>query len=201
MLQVVGTYLVYHFLHSDSADGVFGTVLGLMAWIYLAAQIMVYAAEINVVLTRRLWPRAMVQPPLTKADRASLTLQALQNQRRPEQHVRCPSTSARPATRPRHSTPQTPPGGRAARRGAGAGAAGSAPAARASSPAARRPEDLGRRAPRPGTAARPIHPLTLIKRDFPGSYAGEFPERHSREFGRTICLRIFPRDAVHGGAG
>jgi hypothetical protein len=39
------------------------------------------------VLTRRLWPRSIVQPPLTEADRASLALQALQNQRRPEQHV------------------------------------------------------------------------------------------------------------------
>jgi hypothetical protein len=28
-----------------------------------------------------------VQPPLTEADRASMALQALQNQRRPEQHV------------------------------------------------------------------------------------------------------------------
>jgi hypothetical protein len=39
------------------------------------------------VLARRLWPRAIVQPPLTEADRASMALQALQNQRRPEQHV------------------------------------------------------------------------------------------------------------------
>jgi hypothetical protein len=35
-----------------------------------------YAAEVNVVLARRLWPRAFVQPPLTEADRASLALQA-----------------------------------------------------------------------------------------------------------------------------
>jgi hypothetical protein len=40
-----------------------------------------------VVLSRRLWPRSIVQPPLTEADRASMALQALQNQRRPEQHV------------------------------------------------------------------------------------------------------------------
>jgi hypothetical protein len=66
---------------------VFGTVLGLIAWIYLAVEVTVYSAEINVVLARRLWPRAIVQPPLTEADRASMALQALQNQRRPEQHV------------------------------------------------------------------------------------------------------------------
>ena len=87
VLQVLGTWLVHHFLHSDSVYGVFATVLGLLAWIYLAVQVTVYAAEINVVLARRLWPRSIVQPPLTEADRASMALQALQNQRRPEQHV------------------------------------------------------------------------------------------------------------------
>jgi len=87
VLQVLGTYLVHHFLHSDSVYGVFGTVLGLLAWITLAVEVTVYSAEINVVLARRLWPRSIVQPPLTEADRASMALQALQNQRRPEQHV------------------------------------------------------------------------------------------------------------------
>ena len=85
VLQVLGTWLVHHFLHSDSIYGVFGTVLGLLAWIYLAVEVTVYCAEINVVVARRLWPRSIVQPPLTEADRASMALQALQNQRRPEQ--------------------------------------------------------------------------------------------------------------------
>ena len=67
--------------------GLFGIVLGLFAWIYLIAELTVYAAELNVVLARKLWPRAMVQPPLTDADRRSMAAQALQNQRRPEQHV------------------------------------------------------------------------------------------------------------------
>jgi YihY family inner membrane protein len=87
VLQVLGTWLIHHYLHSDSVYGVFATVLGLIAWIYLAVEVTVYSAEINVVLTRRLWPRAIVQPPLTEADRASMALQALQNQRRPEQHI------------------------------------------------------------------------------------------------------------------
>ena len=87
VLQSLGTWLVHHYLHSNSVYGVFATVLGLIAWIYLAVEITVYSAEVNVVLTRRLWPRAIVQPPLTEADRASMALQALQNQRRPEQHV------------------------------------------------------------------------------------------------------------------
>jgi YihY family inner membrane protein len=115
LLQVLGTWLIHHFLHSDSAYGVFGTVLGLLAWIFLAVKITVYSAEINVVLARRLWPRSLVQPPLTEADRASMALQALQNQRRPEQHIEVsfhdrPPDAAEPVRTPRTPEEVTPPG-------------------------------------------------------------------------------------------
>jgi YihY family inner membrane protein len=108
VLQVLGTWLVHHFLHSDTAYGVFATVLGLLAWIYLGTKITVYAAEINVVLARRLWPRAMVQPPLTEADRASMALQALQNQRRSEQWIKVTFDDRKPGASVPSSTPQTP---------------------------------------------------------------------------------------------
>jgi len=108
LLQILGTYLVHHFLHSASAYGVFATVLGLLAWIYLATKITVYAAEINVVLARRLWPRSIVQPPLTEADRASMAMQALQNQRRPEQQVEVTFDDRKPGTVAPDNTPQTP---------------------------------------------------------------------------------------------
>jgi len=87
VLQAVGAYVVHHFLRGDSVYGVFATVLGLLAWIYLAVEITVYAAEINVMLARQLWPRPIIQPPLTQADRAVLAAQARQNQRRDDQHV------------------------------------------------------------------------------------------------------------------
>jgi len=87
LLQYFGVLVVHHFIQSNSIYGVFGSVLALVAWLYLAVQVTVYAAEINVVLARRLWPRSIVQPPLTEADRAVLALQALQNQRREEQEV------------------------------------------------------------------------------------------------------------------
>ena len=108
LLQILGTYLVHHFVHSSSTIGYFATVLGLVAYIYLAVELTVYAAEINVVLARRLWPRSIVQPPLTEADRSSMALQALQNQRREEQHIEV-SFDDRPsgASAP-DSTPQTP---------------------------------------------------------------------------------------------
>jgi YihY family inner membrane protein len=108
MLQVLGTWLVHHFLHSDSVYGVFGTVLGLLAWIYVAVEITVYSAEINVVLARRLWPRSIVQPPLTEADRVSMALQALQNQRRPEQHIEVTFDDRPPGAEVPDRTPRTP---------------------------------------------------------------------------------------------
>jgi YihY family inner membrane protein len=88
ILQAAGGYVVGHDLKGASAIyGLFGLVLGLMAWIYLAVEITLYAAEINTVLRHRLWPRSMVQPPLTEADQRSLAFQVTQNQRRPEQEV------------------------------------------------------------------------------------------------------------------
>jgi hypothetical protein len=88
VMQALGTFLVGHYLHNDrSVYGVFAAVLGLVTWVYILVDITVYAAEINVVLTRRLWPRAIVQPPLTEADRAVMAAQALQNQRREERQV------------------------------------------------------------------------------------------------------------------
>ena len=108
VLQVLSAWLVHRFLHSNSAYGVFATVLGLLAWIYLATEITVYSAEISVVLARRLWPRSILQPPLTEADRASMALQALQNQRRPEQHIEVTFDDRPPDAPEPASTPQTP---------------------------------------------------------------------------------------------
>ena len=107
-LQASAALVVHHYLHTASVYGIFATVLVLYAWIYLGVQITVYAAEVNVVMTRRLWPRAIVQPPLTEADRASMALQALQNQRREEQDVAV-TFHDRPQGVPAPAqTPQTP---------------------------------------------------------------------------------------------
>ncbi len=88
ILQAVGGFVVGHYLKNDSSVyGLFGIVLGLFTWVYLITELTVYAAELNVVLAKHLWPRSIVQPPLTDADRRSLAAQALQNIRRPEQTV------------------------------------------------------------------------------------------------------------------
>ncbi len=88
LLQALGGYVVGHDLKGAGAlYGMFGLVLGLVAWIAFGVQITLYAAEVNTVLHHHLWPRGMVQPPLTEADQQSVALQATQNQRRPEQQV------------------------------------------------------------------------------------------------------------------
>ncbi|WP_441248115.1 YihY/virulence factor BrkB family protein [Kitasatospora sp. McL0602] len=87
-LQAFGGYLVTHELrHATAVFGFFGTVLGLLWWLYLSAQVTVYAAEVNVVRARRLWPRSLLQPPLTAADQQVLDAIAEQEERRPEQRV------------------------------------------------------------------------------------------------------------------
>jgi len=71
LVQILGTYFVTHVLRgAPEAYGVFGLVLGLVAWIYLLALVIVIAAEISVVAHRRLWPRALLTP---FTDRVQLT--------------------------------------------------------------------------------------------------------------------------------
>jgi membrane protein len=60
ILQLISGYVVKHSLsHASSLYGTFGVVLGLLAWLYLQAEVTLYAAEIDVVLARRLWPRSL----------------------------------------------------------------------------------------------------------------------------------------------
>jgi membrane protein len=60
VLQVAGGLVVTHQLrHSSSLYGTFGVVLGLVAWLYLQAEFTLYAAEMDVVLIKRLWPRSV----------------------------------------------------------------------------------------------------------------------------------------------
>jgi YihY family inner membrane protein len=59
-LQFAGAQLVSHQLrHLSNLYGTFATILGLVWWVALGAMITVYAAEANVVLTRRLWPQSI----------------------------------------------------------------------------------------------------------------------------------------------
>jgi YihY family inner membrane protein len=89
-------------LHSNSAYGIFGSVLALLAWFYLQAQITLYVVELDVVRSRRLWPRSLTPPPLTHADMRAYQAYAQQTQLRPELDISV--TEAVPAQR---MTPDT----------------------------------------------------------------------------------------------
>ena len=74
LLQHLGGYYIDHTLkRTQPLYGVFALVLGLLAWLYLGAQLTIFAAEINVVKARRLWPRSFFSSPLLDADRRALT--------------------------------------------------------------------------------------------------------------------------------
>jgi inner membrane protein YhjD len=87
-LQYAGTALVGHTLrHANETYGYFGSVLGLISFLFLAAELAVYAAEINVVRARGLYPRSLAPPPLTAADEAVLRANVVEQSRRPEMRV------------------------------------------------------------------------------------------------------------------
>ncbi len=74
LLITVGTGLMTHQLkHASATYGAFGSVIGIVTFLLLLAKLTMYAAELNPVLARSLYPRAL---PLggepTRADRQAL---------------------------------------------------------------------------------------------------------------------------------
>ncbi len=87
-LQHLGGFYVDHELkRTGPLYGVFALVLGLLAWLYLGAQLTILAAEVNVVRYRRLWPRSFFSDPLLDADRRALTSSAEVEERVDEENV------------------------------------------------------------------------------------------------------------------
>ncbi len=69
------------FSTASATNSVFALVLGLLAFLYLAAVVGVLCVEINVVRVDHLWPRALLTPftddvDLTPGDERSYTGQA-----------------------------------------------------------------------------------------------------------------------------
>jgi YihY family inner membrane protein len=88
LLQHLGGYYIDHELkHTGPLYGVFALVLGLLAWLYLGAQLTMLAAEVNVVRLRRLWPRSFFSEPLLDADRRAMTSSAEVEERVEEENV------------------------------------------------------------------------------------------------------------------
>ena len=78
-LQLIGTAFFAHVVKNASTTyGAFAVVLGLLAWIFLASLGIVFAAEINVVRVKHLFPRALLTPftddvDLTSGDQRTYT--------------------------------------------------------------------------------------------------------------------------------
>ncbi|MGX7678852.1 YihY/virulence factor BrkB family protein [Jatrophihabitans sp. DSM 45814] len=82
LLQSFGVVYVAHVVKNASAtNGVFAFVIGLLAFLYLSAVLVVICTEINVVRVDRLHPRSLLTPftdnvTLTAGDRRAYTNQA-----------------------------------------------------------------------------------------------------------------------------
>lgn len=69
LLVTFGGILVRHQLKGASSFyGIFAVVLGLIFWLYLIAQVLVYAIEFDSVRHLKLWPRAIQMDKPTQAD-------------------------------------------------------------------------------------------------------------------------------------
>lgn len=79
LLQAGGASIVQLVVgRAGATESVFGIVLGLIMWLYIASMGLVLCIELNVVLSRRLYPRALLTPmtdhvDLTIADQVAYT--------------------------------------------------------------------------------------------------------------------------------
>ena len=91
VLQSVGGWYISRTLsRATPLYGTFAVVLGLLTWLYLQAQLTMLAAELNVVLARRLYPRSVIGTELedlTGADERALASYAAIQRRHPNQQV------------------------------------------------------------------------------------------------------------------
>jgi len=77
LLLTFGSILVAHQLKNfDNLYGTFAVVLGMLFWIYLLSQVVVYAVEIDSVRHLKLWPRAIQNDKPTDADLQAYELYA-----------------------------------------------------------------------------------------------------------------------------
>src|SRR6185312_3135834 len=81
LLQLAGTWYVDGAVdRASDTYGAFAIVIGLLSWFLLGSNLLVLAAELNVVLHRRLWPRSLTGD-LAPADRAAMRVAARAAQR------------------------------------------------------------------------------------------------------------------------
>ena len=104
ILTLVGSYYVKHTVsHAHETYGIFATVIGLIVWLHLLAQMTLYAAEINVVVVRGLWPRSLLGPPEAPADQETLAALAKVEERHELEQVDVNFTNGESAATPNPS--------------------------------------------------------------------------------------------------
>jgi len=87
VLQALGGIYVNHVVRrARQTYGFFAIVIGLLTWLYLGAQMLLFAAEANVVRARGLWPRGLFDPA-TAADVQALRAAARVEERREGERV------------------------------------------------------------------------------------------------------------------
>jgi membrane protein len=102
MQYLGGVFIAHELARTQPLYGTFALVLGLLAWLYLGAQLTLIAAEVNVVRDRRLWPRTLFSTELLDADRRALRSSALAQGRSSDEHIEVrfrDSTTARDRSR------------------------------------------------------------------------------------------------------
>jgi len=85
-------------------------VIGLLSWLWLAAQLTLVAAEVNVVLDQRLWPRSLFGGRVAADERAMRrAAEAEQRDRRQEIVVSFDDEAEAPAPSQSPASPRRPP--------------------------------------------------------------------------------------------
>ncbi|HEV3170083.1 MAG TPA: YihY/virulence factor BrkB family protein [Actinocrinis sp.] len=104
-LLTLGGYLIAHQLrHAEQVYGLFGLVLGLLAWLHIQAQLTLLVLEADVVRAQRLWPRALEPHGLEQGDRLAYASYAQAQSRHADTQIAV-SFAAPPAPSP----PPAPP--------------------------------------------------------------------------------------------
>ena len=88
ILQLAGGIYINHvWRHASAVYSQFALVIALLVLLHLVSQLTLYAAEVNVVISRRLWPRSLLGPPDEPADRETLTALAKVEERHDDEQI------------------------------------------------------------------------------------------------------------------
>jgi len=106
-LLTLGSYLIAHQLrHAEQVYGLFGLVLGLLAWLHIQAQLTLLVLEADVVRAHRLWPRALEPNGLESGDRLAYAAYAQAQRRHADTQIAVSFTA--PPEPPPPSNPPAP---------------------------------------------------------------------------------------------